>query len=171
MAGAVATTLSQKMNPIHGPLRSALERVTLEQASPPSREEFEKRLNDKDVFIQRHARRNLDKLDRGEKLTASYDSPVQVWRFGNDLTMVALGGEVVVDYALRLKRELGNDKVWAVAYANDVFAYVPSARILLEGGYEAEYSMMFYDFPNRWATSVEETLIKAVHELVNRTGG
>jgi neutral ceramidase len=170
MAGAVATTLSQKMNLIHGPLRSALEKLTLEQATPPTREEFEKRLKDKDVLIQRHARRNLDKLDRGEKLTASYDSPVQVWRFGNDLTMVALGGEVVVDYALRLKRELAGDKVWVAAYANDVFAYVPSARILIEGGYEADYSMMFYDFPTRWATSVEETLIKAVHELVSRTG-
>jgi hypothetical protein len=170
VAGAVASTLSRGMNPIHGPLHAALEQVTLEQATPPSREEFEKRLKDKDVFVQRHARRNLDKLDRGEKLIASYDSPVQVWRFGKDLTLVALGGEVVVDYTLRLKRELGSDRVWVAAYANDVFAYIPSARILIEGGYEADYSMMFYDFPTRWAMSVEETLITAARELVSKAG-
>jgi neutral ceramidase len=170
MAGAVATTLSRGMNPVHGTLRAAIERVTLEQATPPSREEFEKRLKDKDLSVQRHARRNLEKLDRGETLTPSYDSPVQVWRFGNDLTLVALGGEVVVDYALRVKRELASDKVWVAAYANDVFAYIPSTRVLIEGGYEADYSMIFYDFPTRWAMSVEETLIKAVRELVSRAG-
>jgi len=83
-------------------------------------------------------------------------------------TLVALGGEVVVDYALRLKREFGSEKLWVAAYANDVFAYIPSNRILLEGGYEAEFSMLFYDFPTRWATTIEDTLIKSVHELVER---
>ena len=92
-----------------------------------------------------------------------------MWRFGDNLTLVALGGEVVVDYALRLKHELGNENLWLAAYANDVFSYVPSNRILIEGGYEADYSMLFYDFPTRWAASIEDTLIKAVHELVSRT--
>lgn len=169
MAGAVAAAFSRGLAPVPGPLRAAFERVSLELAAPPTREQWTQRLNDKDAAIQRHARRNLEKLDRGEKLKSSYDSPVQVWRFGNGLTLVALGGEVVVDYALRLKRELGADKLWVAAYANDVFAYIPSMRILVEGGYEADYSMYFYDFPTRWAPSVEETLIKAVHELVSRT--
>jgi neutral ceramidase len=168
-AGAVAAALSQPMTLIHGPLRAAFDRVLLEQATPPSREEFQKRLKDNDVFIQRHAQRNLDRLARGEELTRSYASPVQAWRFGADLTLVALGGEVVVDYVLRLKRELGGEKLWVAAYANDVFAYIPSTRILLEGGYEADFSMIYYDFPTRWAMNVEETLIKAVHELVSRT--
>ncbi len=169
MAGAVAAAFSRGLTPVRGPLRAAFERVVLEQAPAPSREEFEKRLKDKDTFIQRHARRYLEKLDRGEKLIAGYEAPVQVWRFGSDLTLVALSGEVVVDYALRLKRELGADKLWVAAYANDVFAYVASNRILLEGGYEADYSMYYYDFPTRWATSVEETLVKAVRELVAKT--
>jgi neutral ceramidase len=169
MAGAVTAALSRGMTSVRGPVRAAFERVTLAQATLPSQEDYQKRLKDKDVFVQQHARRNLEKLARGEKLAASYDCPLQVWRFGNDLTLVALGGEVVVDYALRLKRELGSDKLWVAAYANDVFAYVPSTRILLEGGYEADYSMFFYDFPTRWATNVEETLIKAVRELTGRT--
>jgi Neutral/alkaline non-lysosomal ceramidase, N-terminal len=169
MAGAVASVFSHSMNAIGGPWRAAFERVTLEQGTPPSQEEFQRRLQDSDPFVQKHARRNLDKLARGQELTRSYASPVQVWRFGDDLTLVALGGEVVVDYALRLKRELGREKLWVAAYANDVFAYIPSNRILIEGGYEADFSMLYYDFPTRWATSIEDTLIKAVHDLVART--
>jgi neutral/alkaline ceramidase-like enzyme len=169
MAGAVASVFSHPMSVIRGPWRAALSQATLEQGTLPSQEEFQKRLQDADVHVQKHARRNLDKLARGQELTRSYAAPVQVWRFGNDLTLVALSGEVVVDYVLRLKRELSGEKLWVAAYANDVFAYIPSNRILLEGGYEADYSMLFYDFPTRWATSIEDTLIKTVHELVRRT--
>ena len=35
---------------------------------------------------------------------------IQTLTFGDQLTMVFLAGEVVVDYALRLKKELGNTK-------------------------------------------------------------
>jgi hypothetical protein len=169
MAGAVAAVFSRGMNPVRGALQSAFERVPLEQAAAPTKEQWTQRLNDKDAAIQRHARRKLDKLERGELLRTRYDAPVQVWKFGNDLTLVALSGEVVVDYVLRLKRELGADKLWVAAYANDVFAYIPSVRILLEGGYEADYSMYFYDFPTRWAPNVEDSLVKAVHNLIAQT--
>jgi neutral ceramidase len=169
MAGAVASVFSHSMNAIHGPWRAAFSRVTLEQGTPPSQEEFKRRLQDPDVHVQKHAQRNLDRLARGEELAKSYAAPIQVWRFGDDLTLVALSGEVVVDYALRLKRELGSEKLWVAAYANDVFAYIPSNRVLIEGGYEAEWSMVYYDFPTRWATTIEDTLIKTVHELYERT--
>ena len=169
MAGAVAAALSRGLTPVRGPVHAGLEKAILEQAATPSREEYEKRLNDKDVFVQKQARKYLDQLIRGEKFVTSYEDPVQVWKFGNDLTLVALGGEVVVDYALRLKRELGADKLWVAAYSNDVFAYVPSVRILLEGGYEADYSMLFYDFPTRWSTTIEDTIIKTARQLIDKT--
>ncbi len=89
-------------------------------------------------------------------------------QFGKDLTLVALGGEVLVDYALRLKRELGADKLWVVAYANDVFAYIASRRVLGEGGYEAETSMIYYGQPGPWAPAVEDTLVTKVHQLVKK---
>src|SRR5207253_9606551 len=126
----------------------------------------QKRLQDRSVFVQRHARRQLDILDREGKLRTSYPCPVQVWRLGKDLTVVALGGEVVVDYALRLKRELRDGNVWVAGYANDVFAYVPSARILFEGGYEADFNLIYYGLPTRFANDVEEVLVKGVRSLV-----
>jgi hypothetical protein len=168
MAGAVSRVLTGPRTPVDGKLRAVLERVDLPLAKAPTREEFEKRLKDKNVFIQRHARRFLEMIDKGEKLTESYPCPVQVWQFGKDLTLVALGGEVVVDYALRLKRELKGTNLGVAAYANDVFAYVPSARILLEGGYEADFNLIYYGLPARFRNDVEEVLIKRVHSVVGK---
>ena len=168
MAGAVTATITNPMTPIGGPIRAAFATVPLPFSDPPPREEFEKKLGDRNPFVQRHARRFLDMIDRNEPLAKSYPCPVQAWRFGNDLTLVALGGEVVVDYVIRLKRELGAEKLWVAGYANDVFAYVPSVRILHEGGYEAEFNLIYYGQPTRFAPAVEETLIKAVHDTVRR---
>jgi hypothetical protein len=156
------------LTPVVGKLTAVLERVELPLASPPAREEFQKRLKDRNVFVQRHARRQLEVLDRGEKLPTSYPCPVQVWQLGKGLTLVALGGEVVADYALRLKRELKGGEVWVAAYANDVFAYVPSARILIEGGYEADFNLIYYGLPGRFRNDVEEVLVRHVHALVKK---
>ncbi len=79
-----------------------------------------------------------------------------------------MAGEVVVDYSLRLKKELGREKVWVAGYSNDVFAYIPSLRVLEEGGYEGGGAMIYYGQPGPFAPSVEETIISKVHELVKR---
>jgi len=49
---------------------------------------------------------------------------------------VGLSGEVVVDYVAMLEKALGPLRLWPLAYCNDVFGYLPSARTLAEGGYE-----------------------------------
>src|SRR5437764_6279947 len=80
--------------------------------------------------------------------------------------MVFLPGEVVVDYALRLKKEFDPTRVWINAYANDVPCYIPSERILKEGGYEGGGAMIFYDKPARLAPGIEQLIIGAVHALL-----
>jgi neutral ceramidase len=168
MAGAVSRVLTKPRVPVQGKIQAVLEHAELPLAKPPSQEEFTKRLKDKNVFIQRHAQRHLDMLQRGEKFPESHPCPVQVWQFGQDLTLVALGGEVVVDYSLRLKRELPRLNLWMAAYANDVFAYVPSTRILIEGGYEADFNLIYYGLPGRFSNDVEEVLVKKIHALVKK---
>ena len=79
-----------------------------------------------------------------------------------------VGGEVVIDYALRLKTELGDDKVkgtniWVAGFSNDVMAYIPSLRVLKEGGYEGGGAMIYYGLPTVWAPEVEENVVGEVH--------
>jgi len=62
-----------------------------------------------------------------------------------------------------------NSRFWVAGYANDVFAYVPSLRILHEGGYEADFNLIYYGQPTRFAPAVEDVLIKAIHDTIRRT--
>src|SRR5260370_6512423 len=80
--------------------------------------------------------------------------------------MVFLAGEVVVDYALRLYRELDASRLWVFAYTNDLPCYIPSERILREGGYEGGGAMVYYARPTRLKPGVEQIIIDAVHRVV-----
>ena len=128
---------------------------------------LQQRLSDKNEYIARHARAMLGILDRQGRLPSEYPYPIQVWQFGNDLTWIALGGEVVVDYDLRFKKLHGADKLWVSGYSNDVFAYIPSLRVLKEGGYEGGGAMIYYVQPGPWAPGVEEAIVSATERLVH----
>jgi hypothetical protein len=86
--------------------------------------------------------------------------PVQLVQFGKDLTIVALASETTVDYSLRLKSELataGGPAIWIAGYSNVMEGYIPSRRVLVEGGYEAE--------SRPWQPTLEERIVGKVHEL------
>ena len=113
----------------------------------------------------------LAQWDRDGSLPATYPYPVQAWRLGQDLFWVFLGGEVVVDYSLRLKLELGPKTTWVSAYSNDVMAYIPSRRVLGEGGYEGGLARFPYGLPAVWDGSAEEKIVKEVQNLVDVVKG
>ena len=96
--------------------------------------------------------------------------PVQAIRFGNKLTILALGGEVVVDYALRAKKEYPKERLVVAGYSNDVMCYIPSRRVLKEGGYEAETSMIYYGMPGRFTEDVEEIVFRTIGQALRRVG-
>ena len=171
LADVVDGALTGPMQPVRPGLQTAYDTAPLPFAPPPDRAALQALIDDPDVRRQRHARRLLARLDRGERLPTSYPCPIQAWRLGDEVTLVALGGEVVVDYALRLGKELGGDGLWMAAYANDVFAYVPSRRVLEEGGYEPVVSMLYYAHPGPFAPEVEDVLVAAVHRVVARVRG
>lgn len=166
LAGAVARVLNGERKSVSGPLRCSYRTVALPFAAIPSGDVFRERLGSENRHVVRHARHFLDILERGEAIPTSHPYPIQVWQFGNDLTLVALGGEVVADYAIRLQRELGDADLWTIGYANDVCGYIGSARILYEGGYEADQSTIYYTLPTRWDYMVEEIIVAAVREAV-----
>jgi hypothetical protein len=167
LANAVGEVLRGKMKPVSGPLRPAFETVDLPFQQAPSREEFTARL--KEPARRNHARYMLDILEREGRLPDRYPYPVQVWRLGPELTWIFLGGEVVADYALRLKEQHGWDHTWVAGYSNDVFAYIPSLRVLKEGGYEGGGAMIPYGQPAPFRAPVEEIIVEKVGELVEKT--
>lgn len=130
----------------------------------PSTAELEANLKSDRPQVRRHAETMLATQKRMGRLPETQPMPIQVWRFGKDFAMVFLSGEVVADYALRLKKELPG-KLWVSAYANDVFGYVASERMQSEGGYEVDFSMIYYSIPGRWESGTEDIVVERVHEL------
>lgn len=170
LAVEVEKVLGGTLGPVGGPLRTAYEEFSVNFGPLPSRGELQAHLQSKDEYRRKWAKEMLQILDRDDHLPTAYPYPITVWQFGRDVTLIALGGEVVVDYDLRLKRELGVGKLWVAAYCNDVFAYIPSLRVLREGGYEGGDAMVYWAQPGPLASTVEETIISKVHALVQRLG-
>src|ERR1043166_5392491 len=168
LAAEVKQLLGRTFTPIESKLTTRLKNIELPFAPARPRQEWEERAL-KPGITGSHAKKFLVRLDAGEKIPETLSYYAQTWNFGDDLAMVFLSGEVVVDYALRLKREFDPARLWVTAYANYVPCYIPSRRILNEGGYEAEDSLWYYDRPTRLSTNIEELIIKTVHGLLPKS--
>jgi neutral ceramidase len=142
LGAEVQRVLSGKMTAVHGRIRGAL------QIS-----ELNFRQNDETPF---------------GKQVKRYPYPVQALAFGRGLTILALGGEVLVGYDLRIKREFADRNVIVAGYSNDVMAYIPTLRESKEGGYEVVDSMRYYGLPGPWSDDTEERIMAGVHAVMNR---
>jgi hypothetical protein len=167
LADAVEGALTSRLTPIIGDGAAKYATIALPLDKLPGRDKWVADRLSKQHAVRNRAERFLKLLDEGGQIDDHYRHyPVQAWRLGG-LTWVALGGEVVVDYDLRLKRELGRDvPLWVAGYANDVMAYIPSKRVLQEGGYEGDTSMIAYGMPAKWGPTIEERIIAQVRQLV-----
>jgi hypothetical protein len=164
MADGVDAALSAPLAQLAPELETAYEEIALPLGKLPTRAELEATAAGEDAAA-RNARLQLERLQRDGRLSGDYPYPIQAWRLGKKLAWTFLGGEVVVDYALRIKHELSEQPVWITAYANDVMAYIPSRRVLEEGGYEGGGAMMYYGLPAPWDSSVEERIVDKVVQL------
>jgi hypothetical protein len=160
--------LQENLAPLSGAIAARLARFEVPFGPLPTRAEWEERAA-KPGAEGLHSRTNLARIDRGEKLPTTLPYIAQTWTFGNDLAMVFLAGEVVVDYARRLRAECNGARLWISAYCNDVPCYIASRRVIGEGGYEVDASMRYYDRPTRLDPEAEDRIIDAVKTLLPET--
>ena len=165
LADAVDRALNSRA-PIAAALRTAYGTVDLPFVEEAARARWLSQLKIDPIYLQRHAAVMKQLIDRHGRLPRAQRDPVQVWQFGSGFTLVALGGEVVVDYALRLAREYPASRMWVAGYCNDVFGYVPSLRVLREGGYEGGDAMIYYARPGPFNEQVEELIVGKVRRLM-----
>jgi hypothetical protein len=169
--GALADAVDRGLKstaPVPASLRTSYRTVDLPFADEQTRGRWRSQLKIEPIYLERHAAAMKQLIDREGRLPIAQRDPVQVWQFGsgpNGFTLIALGGEVVVDYALRLAREYPGRSMWVAGYSNDVFGYVPSLRVLREGGYEGGDAMIYYARPGPFNERVEELIVAKVHQL------
>src|SRR5262249_34969477 len=160
LADRVDDVLRGAMRPIHGRLAATYKEIDLPFSELPKREALVVDSMSTNKNIAARAKLLLAELEKKSSRRGTYPYPVQTWRLGDDLTWTALGGEVVVDYALRLKRHIDPGNTWVASYSNDVMAYIPSLRVLKEGGYEGRDAMVIYGLPTAWGPRGEELIVE-----------
>jgi hypothetical protein len=166
LAGAVAGVLNRPLRPVEGPIRRAYARIDLPLADSPTREKLVADSKSKDRYIRKRAEKWLAMLDSEKGLPKSVGCPMELVRIGDDLTFFFLAGEVVVDYAIRMKREFASDNPWMVGYAFEVPCYIPTMRILKEGGYEADSSLIYYGIYGPLLGRTEDMVLAKFREMV-----
>ena len=165
IADEVNDLIESRLTPLTEKPVGQMRTLALPLESIPSRDHWLKQSR-KDGFHGAHARRLLAMLDRDGTLSDEVPLPVSAWTFGRELAIIFLAGEVVVDYAVRLKHELDWTRLWINGWSHDVPGYIPSQRVLAEGGYEADYSMIYYGKPTRFDPAVEEVIVHHVKQLL-----
>lgn len=162
LANAVDSVLmTSGMTPVEGGLVTRYHEIDLPFDELPTKAQIEEDTQSANRYTVARAKLLLSHLESGP-LSQTYPYPISSWSLGDDIQFVSLGGEVVVDYAVRLKTALRGTKTWVAGYANDVMAYIPSRRVLLEGGYEGGTAMVYYGLPTVWAPELEEDIINEV---------
>lgn len=165
LAAEVSRVMRGKMRPLRGPVRAAWVMTRLKFAPQP-RSVYEADLaNPKASPALRNRAR---KMLAGPVTDVAY--PVQALRFAKDLTLLTLGGEVVIDYDLRARREYPGEPLIVAAYSNSVMCYIPSERVLKEGGYEAVDNLIYYGQPGPFAPGVETDVFTAIHRAMKEVG-
>lgn len=160
LADSVEQVLATGLQPVPDKLTAKYLEVPLGFAKLPTKADLIADSMSTDKYRASRAKLLLRQSEKAP-LHPTYAYPIQTWTLGNR-RVVFLGGEVVVDYALRIKQELGGDSLWVAGYSNDVMAYIPSLRVLKEGGYEGGGAMLYYGLPSEWDEKVEETILDGV---------
>ncbi|MDG1855158.1 MAG: neutral/alkaline non-lysosomal ceramidase N-terminal domain-containing protein [Verrucomicrobiales bacterium] len=170
IAKEVKNLLEKELIPLPGvtSVTGSTAKLPLVEPSPRKHWEAQKSVGN---FHGELAKEMLSQLDSNGKISSEVDYPIQSWKFGDQLAMVFLAGEVVVDYSVRLNRELDWKRLWISAWSNDMPGYIPSKRVLKEGGYEAEFSQVYYGLPGPYLPEVEDTVVSAVTDLLKNDFG
>ncbi|MFT5467385.1 MAG: neutral ceramidase [Verrucomicrobiales bacterium] len=165
LAQAVEDVLAAPMHPLKPELSPQYREIDVKLQQLPDAAALAEKAKSTNRFEVARAKLLQRQMEERGAIDGVYPYPIGVWKIGGEIDFIHLGGEVVVDYAVRLKRELRGEQTWVAGYANDVMAYIPSLRVLKEGGYEGGGSNMYYGLPGLWDESSEEAIIEATHEL------
>jgi len=167
LAAAVDRVLGDEMKKLEPSISTAYSEINLTFATLPTKEELTKDVETFKGWEKNWASNQLNQLQNGKQIT-SYPYPVEVWKLGN-LPIMILGGELVMQYDLDLKKLFGPD-IFVMGYSNDDMAYIPSETILKEGGYEGESSQRVYGLPAKWNSDIQVKILSEMQKIAELAG-
>lgn len=168
LSESVKKVIDGNMTPVNGQIKTGFVEVPLEFPAL-NIPQYQQEILSEDQFLQRRAKLMLSAYNKGWNVT-TYQYPIQAIRFGKDLSILAMAGETVVDYSLWAKKQYSKERLFVAGYSNEVMCYIPTVRILKEGGYEPNSSMIYYVMPGPFAESVEEKIQQGIKTVMKQVG-
>lgn len=169
-ATAVRAAIESRREPVRGPLKTLLVEQPIAFEDPPTRAELEAMAESDRRHLRVRAEALLAELDERGEIRTEHPYPIQGLGFGDDLTLLGLGGEVLVGYSLKLKERLPGP-VWVAGYANTEFTYVPTTQTIHEGGYEGGDVVRRTAFSGPLRPDVEERVLGGGRAVADRVRG
>jgi len=90
---------------------------------------------------------------------------ISVWQLDEDTHLIAMEGEVSTEYSLLIKRLFSNGNMIVLGYSNGVFSYVPTRKMIREGGYEAECNY-FFNLHGDFVPEIEDIIIGQIAQAL-----
>lgn len=168
LADAVIKAVQGPQIALSGPITTGYKETKL-NFKPVEKEDLDKQLASPNSGISKKAGFLLEKIARGEKIDLTIPAPLQVISFGPELLLLGFLGETVADYSVNSKKEFADRAgfVWVSGYNNYIFGYLPTLKILREGGYEALEDLRSTPLPISFTEDVEDIVMGGMRELVN----
>jgi hypothetical protein len=172
LAASVEAVVAEEMKPLESQLAVTYSEIDLPFANrSPTKEELVQIINDSSAsaypsYLKRKAKTFLNTLEKGGTLMSSYPwYPVQVWNVGGQ-AIFTFGGELTVGYTVHLKQIFGQD-IFVFGYSNNIMSYIPTTKMLTEGGYEVRSSPVF---TTPYASTVENIIISEAIKGAEKVG-
>ncbi|WP_158560642.1 neutral/alkaline non-lysosomal ceramidase N-terminal domain-containing protein [Paenibacillus contaminans] len=99
---------------------------------------------DYNAFYWNSAKRTMRAIEDGT-IKDRLPHCICIWHLDDDTRLVAMEGEVSTEYSLLIKKLFGSSRTTlTLGYTNGVYSYVPTRKMIREGGYEAECNFFFH---------------------------
>jgi hypothetical protein len=145
---------SQKMTPVDNKLVCSLATGQLSYGKRWTQEEIENQAyGDNKSYLRWSARQALVYPNRSKSFR--YDA--QVWKLGNQLTLFSMEGEVCSPWGNVLRSMATTKQAMVAGYANNTTCYIPTGKMIDEGGYEPFRSQKFR-LPGPFTKKIDEEI-------------
>ena len=101
-----------------------------------------------------------------EILAAGYKRATSDNHLTLNLMFFGMSGEVCSEYAFYIRQSYAGGFIVTAAYTNGTEGYIPTSKMLIEGGYEPDESYVYFSFPSRYDSSIEKILIKEIKDIL-----
>ena len=163
-AHEVVTLLHDGLRPAGGELSAAKQQLGLPLEHQPTLEMLKKQVDSTDQFERLFAQWAVQQWPDG-RIPREMRYEVQLLTFGDDVSVLAMPGEVVNELGYAARRIVPRPTAFC-GYSNGLPAYIPTARIRRQGGYESGLrANEFFGVPGWLMPESELVILGAVEAL------